>query len=257
MIVALIDSGLGMLPTSAWLRRLRPDLDLLLCLDPDGAPWGPRPREWVIERAVGAAERAVGLGAEVVVVPCNTASVTALEHIRDRLGPGVPVVGTVPAIKPAAAVSRSVAIWATAATTVSDYQADLIARFGNGAVVTGVACHGLADAIDRGDTGQVSAAIAEAVAHTPAGCDAVVLGCTHYPLVEAEIAARLPAGVTLFDSAEAVAAQTVRRIQALGRDSTGAGAVSVLLSGRPGELPASALNYDAGRVLADPTRLPR
>ncbi|MFC4605007.1 glutamate racemase [Rhodococcus kronopolitis] len=249
MIVALIDSGLGMLPTSAWLRRLRPDLDLLLCLDPEGAPWGPKPRDWVITRVVEAAERAVGLGAEVVVLPCNTASVTALEHVRERLGPGVPVVGTVPAIKPAAAASRSVAIWATAATTASDYQADLIARFGNGATVVGVPCHGLADAIDLGDPARVSAAIADAVARTPADCDAVVLGCTHYPLVETEIVATLPAGVRLFDSAEAVAAQTLRRIDALGRTGAGTGAVSVLLSGIPGELPASALDYEAGRLL--------
>ncbi|MFE3293033.1 glutamate racemase [Rhodococcus sp. NPDC059234] len=249
MTVALIDSGLGLLPTSAWLRRLRPDLDLLLCLDPEGAPWGPKPVPWVIDRVVGAAERAVDHGAEVVVLPCNTASVTALDHVRARLGDGVPVVGTVPAIKPAAAVSRSVAIWATAATTASTYQANLIDRFANGADVVGVACHGLADAIDLGDRDLVSRAVADAAARTPAGCDAVVLGCTHYPLVADEIAASLPAGVTLFDSAEAVAAQTLRRIDGLGARRAGDGTVSVLLSGRPGPLPASAAAYEDGRAL--------
>ena len=119
MIVALIDSGLGLLPTSAWLRRLRPDLDLMLSLDPEGAPWGPRDPQWVIERVVGSARQAVERGAEVVVLPCNTASVTALEHVRADLGAEIPVIGTVPAIKPAAAVCDSVAIWATAATTAS------------------------------------------------------------------------------------------------------------------------------------------
>ncbi|MFF0815750.1 glutamate racemase [Rhodococcus sp. NPDC003318] len=254
MTVALIDSGLGLLPTSAWLRRLRPELDLLLSLDPDGAPWGPKPAEWVTDRVLAAVDRVVGLGAEVVVLPCNTASVTALDEVRAHLGDAIPVIGTVPAIKPAAAASRSVAIWATAATTASAYQADLIARFGNGADVVGVACHGLADAIDVGDAESVRAAIDAAVAGTPGDCDAVVLGCTHYPLVADEITARLPAGVTLFDSAPAVAAQTLRRIDRLGRELRGSGSVSVLLSGRPGGLPASALSYRAGRELAAPAR---
>lgn len=255
MIVALIDSGLGLLPTSAWLRRLRPDLDLMLSLDPEGAPWGPRDEQWVIDRVVGTARRAVDRGAEVVVLPCNTASVTALEHVRADLGPEVPVIGTVPAIKPAAAMCDSVAIWATAATTASAYQARLVEQFANGSSVVGVACHGLADAIDRGDLDAVSDAITSAAARTPDDVTGVVLGCTHYPLVADEIAARLPAGVVLFDSAEAVAAQTLRRIDALGRESTGGGTVEVLLSGTPGELPVSAATFDAGRLLlAAPSR---
>ncbi len=250
MIVALIDSGLGLLPTSAWLRKLRPDLDLLLLLDPDGRPWGPKPEAWVTDRVLGAARDAVERGAEVVVLPCNTASVTALHEVRAQLGAGVPVIGTVPAIKPAAAVCKSVAIWATAATTASRYQAQLIEQFGNGAEVTPVACHGLADSIDRGDLPAAHAAIAEAAEQTPSHVEAVVLGCTHYPLVSDEIAAQLPAGVRLFDSAEAVATQTVRRIDALGRPSIGTGSISVLLSGIPGELPASAAAFDSGRTLA-------
>jgi glutamate racemase len=250
VIVALIDSGLGMLPTAAWLRKLRPDLDLLLQLDPDGRPWGPKPEEWVIERVVGTAREAVRRGAGVVVLPCNTASVTALDHVRADLGPGVPVIGTVPAIKPAAAICDSVAIWATAATTASRYQADLIERFGNGAKVVGIACHGLADAIDAGDLASVRSAIASAAAGTPAQVQGVVLGCTHYPLVVDQIVAALPAGVRLFDSAEAVAAQTLRRIdQLVGDASVGTGTVQVLNSGRPGRLPPSAAAYESGRAL--------
>lgn len=249
MIVALIDSGLGLLPTGAWLRKLRPDLDLLLQLDPEGAPWGPKPEQWVIERVLAAAGRSLDLGAEAIVLPCNTASVTALEHVRAAVGPQVPVIGTVPAIKPAAAACRSVAVWATAATTASRYQADLIARFGGTADVTGVACHGLADAIDRGDLAAVDESITRAAAQTPAGTEAVVLGCTHYPLVLDSIVAALPTGTRLFDSAEAVAGQTLRRIDALGRRTVGTGAVTVYNSGRAGELPAGAAAYESGRVL--------
>ena len=98
MIVALIDSGLGLLPTAARLRTLRPRLDLILLMDPDEAPWGPKPDAWVVGRVLAAVDRAVAAGAEVIVLPCNTASVTALAHVRAHLGAGVPVVGTVPAI---------------------------------------------------------------------------------------------------------------------------------------------------------------
>lgn len=249
MIVALIDSGFGLLPTAAWLRKLRPDVDLLLQLDPDGAPWGPKPHDWVIERVVSTARTARDLGAEVVVLPCNTASVTALEHVRAELGSQVPVVGTVPAIKPAAAACRSIAVWATAATTTSPYQADLIARFGGDAKVTGVACHGLAEAVDRGSMAEVRAAVADAAARTPADVEGVVLGCTHYPLIVDTIVAALPDGVRLFDSAQAVAAQTVRRMEALGDMVPGDGTVQVRLSGLPGALPLGAAAYESGRIL--------
>ncbi|MFE7800730.1 glutamate racemase [Nocardia sp. NPDC057440] len=249
MIVALIDSGLGLLTTAAWLRKLRPDVDLLLQLDPEGAPWGPKPEQWTVDRVVGAARTSVEFGAEVIVLPCNTASVTALDQVRAEVGPGVPVVGTVPAIKPAAAVCSSVAVWATAATTASRYQADLIARFGGAADVVGVACHGLADAIDAGDLAGAKESIARAAEQTPADVEGVVLGCTHYPLVIDAILAALPDGVRLFDSAQAVATQTIRRMDALGRPSTGNGAVRVLNSGRPGDLPASAAAFESGRIL--------
>ena len=249
MIVALIDSGFGLLPTAAWLRKLRPELDLLLLLDPDGRPWGPKTEEWVTERVLATADDAVSRGAEVIVLPCNTATVTAVAAVRARLGDDIPVIGTVPAIKPAAAVCSSVAIWATAATTASAYQADLIAQFGNGAEVVGVACHGLADSIDRGDVTAARAAIAAAAELTPDRVEGVVLGCTHYPLMVDEIVAALPTGVKLFDSAEAVAAQTLRRIDALGRPVAGTGSVRVVLSGRPGELPESAAAFESGRQL--------
>ncbi len=248
--MALIDSGLGLLTTSAWLRTMRPGLDLMLFLDPDGAPWGPKPTDWLQEKVVSTAQDAVSRGARVVVIPCNTASVTALDVVREKLGPEIPVIGTVPAIKPAAAECSQVAIWATAATTASQYQADLIAEFGNSAEVTGVPCHGLADSIDRGDWDAIDEAIAAAAAITPPGVEGVVLGCTHYPLVEERIVEALGGNVRIFDSAQAVARQTLRRIDDIGGGGEeGEGTVSVFLSGRPGRLPAGAAQFEPGRVL--------
>jgi glutamate racemase len=171
--------------------------------------------------------------------------VHALPALRDAFEPGLPVVGTVPAVKPAAAAHRSVAIWATPATTGSAYQRDLIAAHGNGALVTEVPCPGLADAVQAADDSAIDAAVAAAAALTPVGVSAVVLGCTHYELVADRIAAAVP-GAELHGSADAVAAQALRRIPG----GPGSGTLEVVLSGRPAGLPAVALAYKEGAALA-------
>ena len=255
MRIALINSGLGLLAAAAELHRLRPDADLVLAMDPDGMPWGPRTPEDIAQRSLAAARAAAAFGPDVIVFACNTGTVHALGALRAEFEPGVPVVGTVPAIKPAAACSGSVAIWATVATTASAYQRRLIADFAGSARVTAVACPGLADAVDAGDEAGTRAAVSDAAARTPAGCGAVVLGCTEYELAAGEIAAARP-GATLFGSAAAVASQALRRAGAGGSGPRlpgtppGTGTVRVLLSGRRDDLPAAALRYAEGRLLA-------
>ena len=258
MRIALINSGLGLLAAAAALHRLRPDADLVLAMDPDGMPWGPRTPDDIAARSLAAARAAAAFGPDAIVFACNTGTVHALGALRAEFEPAIPVVGTVPAIKPAAAHSQSVAIWATVATTASAYQRKLITDFAGSAQVTAVACPGLADAVDAGDEAGTRAAVAGAAARTPAGCGAVVLGCTEYELAAGEIAAALP-DTTLFGSAAAVAAQTLRRIGAGGAGGAGppplgaaggTGTVRVLLSGRPADLPTAALRYAEGRLLA-------
>lgn len=255
MRVGLINSGLGLLGAAAALRRLRPGVDLVLSMDPDGMPWGPRRPGDIARRSLGCAQAAFAYRPDVLVFACNTGSVYALDALREQFEPGLPVVGTVPAIKPAAAAGLPVAIWATAATTGSAYQRGLIERFAADVPVAEVACHGLADAITAGDQVGIDAAVAAAAAQTPPDTRAVVLGCTEYELAADTIAAALAEagvpGVTLFGSAAAVAAQALRRAEDQpGQAANGPGQVHVLLSGRPGRLPAAALRYPEGRLLA-------
>ena len=185
-------------------------------------PWGPRTPDDIAQRSLAAARATAAFGPDVIVFACNTGTVHAIGALRAEFEPGIPIVGTVPAIKPAAAHSESVAIWATVATTASAYQRQLIADFAGSALVTAVACPGLADAVDAGDEAGIRAAVAAAAARTPAGCGAVVLGCTEYELAAGEIAAALP-HATLFGSAAAVAAQALRRAAAAGADGAAAG----------------------------------
>jgi glutamate racemase len=289
MRIALINSGLGLLAPAAALHRLRPDADLVLASDPDGMPWGPRTPADIADRALLCARACAAFEPDVMLMACNTGSVHALEPMRAVFEPAIPVIGTVPAIKPAAAAHHSVAIWATVATTQSPYQRKLIAEFGGSAEVTPVACPGLADAVDAGDEDAIASAIASAAARTPADCAAVVLGCTEYELVADLIGQAVPGAVTL-GSAGAVAAQALRRagsqrpsgpsgtgpaapglpasgraaselaaseLAASGPAGSGAptvrpqlGSVRVLLSGRPARLPAAAQRYPEGRLLA-------
>ncbi|RFU82199.1 glutamate racemase [Streptomyces triticagri] len=255
--IALIDSGIGLLPAAAAVRRLRPTADLVLSSDPDGMPWGPRTAEDLSARALAAAEAAAAHAPDALIVACNTASVHALTAVRARLEPQVPVIGTVPAIKPAAAGGGPVAIWATPATTGSDYQRDLIGRFATGVDVTEVACPGLADAVQHADEDAIDRAVADAAARTPRDVRAVVLGCTHYELVGERIRQAVAARGTgrgplvLHASAGAVAAQLLRRTGITAEPEPGApGSLTVLLSGREAALPEAALTYAEGRLLA-------
>jgi glutamate racemase len=315
MRIALINSGLGLLAAAAALRRMRPDADLVLAMDPDGMPWGPRRPDDIAARSLACARAAAVYQPDVLVFACNTGSVHALGVLRAEFEPALPVVGTVPAIKPAAAAGQPTAIWATAATTGSAYQRGLIKQFAGRVPVAEVACPGLADAIHAGHEAAIGAAIAAAADQTPPGTGAVVLGCTEYELVADRIRMAVP-GAAPFGSAEAVAAQALRRAAdgtsldgAADGDSAGAshtgpgadaaanaeaeaasaagnadagvaartkagaaaeaeanragradvdaaagrgrrGAVHVLLSGRPGQLPTAALHYPEGRLLA-------
>lgn len=255
MKIALVDSGIGLLPAAAAVRRLRPDADLVLSSDPDGLPWGPRTAGDIAARALACARAAAAHRPDALIVACNTASVHALPALRAELEPLVPVVGTVPAVKPAAASGGPVAVWATPATTGSAYQRRLIGDFGNGARITEVPCHGLADAVQSGDEDRIDAAVAAAGRLTPAGARAVVLGCTHYELVGARIRTAAAHGgplPELYGSADAVAAQALRRLDtAPAPQAPATGGLTVLLSGRPGELPRAARTYAEGRLLAD------
>ncbi|GHE56064.1 glutamate racemase [Streptomyces spiralis] len=249
-----MDSGIGLLAATAAVRRLRPDADLVLSLDPAGMPWGPRTPEDLTARAVAVAEAAAALGPDALIVGCNTATVHALTTLRDRLEPDLPVIGTVPAIKPAAAGGGPVAIWATPATTGSPYQQGLIRDFADGVPVTEVPCWGLAEAVEHADQAAIDEAVTAAAGLTPDDVTTVVLGCTHYELVADRIRAAVQRPdrppLVLHGSAGAVAAQALRRLGARPEPETAAtGTVTVLLNGQEGTLPAPALAYAEGRLL--------
>lgn len=250
-----MDTGIGLLAAATAVRRLRPDADLVLSSDPDGMPWGPRTPQDIRARSLAVAEAAAAHRPDALIVACNTATVHSLDVLRERFEPDLPVIGTVPAIKPAAAGGGPVAIWATPATTGSPYQRGLIRDFADGVAVTEVPCPGLADAVQYADETAIGLAVAAAADLTPPDVRAVVLGCTHYELVAERIRTAVqrpgPSPLVLHGSAGAVAAQTLRRIgEQPAPDAPAQGTLTVILSGREEQLPATALRYAEGRLLA-------
>lgn len=151
----------------------------------------------------------IAQGATLIVVACNTATVLAIEAMRARW-PTLVFVGVEPGVKPAAASSctRRIAVMSTAATAASERLRHLVNRYAEDAHVHPQPCPGLVDAIERGVIdGPDLLAVLKSRCHAirEANVDTVVLGCTHYPFVEAAVRALLGDAVMLIDTATAIA----------------------------------------------------
>jgi glutamate racemase len=161
----------------------------------------------------------LGMGAKAIVVACNTASAAGLEHLRALRN--VPVVGLVPAVKPAVASTRTgtIGVLSTQATIRGRLLSDVIERFAMpaGVEVVKAAPVGLVEAVEAGelDAPQTAKAVSDAVLPMLAqGVDAIVLGCTHYPFLTHLIRDVAGEGVQIIDSGQGVARQTHCILQA-------------------------------------------
>ena len=213
--ILVFDSGVGGLSVVAALRRQLPQAALAYACDNAMLPYGRREDAWLVRRILAVCEAAVAAsGCVVLVVACNTASTLALEALRERLT--VPVVGTVPAIKPAAAISRSrhIGLLATSATVSRPYTLRLIEAFAANCTVRRVAADPLVREAERRLAGEpADAAVIEsslAPLWEDPELDTVVLGCTHFPLLRDALAAAAPREVSWVDSSAAIARRTAQ-----------------------------------------------
>lgn len=186
--IVVFDSGIGGLSVLAHIREQLPQSPLVYVCDNAALPYGTKPNEWLNARIVAVCEAAVQrVGAGALVVACNTASTLALDALRERLR--IPVIGTVPAVKPAASLTRTgeIAVLATSATVRRPYLDRLIAEFASHCTVVRIPADGLVTQAERllggrtVDMAELEAALAPLWAHPR--IDTVVLGCTHFPLL--------------------------------------------------------------------------
>jgi glutamate racemase len=215
--VAIFDSGVGGLSILRHIRAQLPHEHLVYVADSGFAPYGDKSEQVVAERSLTIARFLVARGAKALVVACNTATGAAVKLLRERF-PEMAIVGVEPGLKPAAAASRNgkIGVLATERTLAGAkflQLRDQIAE-ATGAQFLLQPCRGLADQIEFGelDSAEISAMLRRYIAPLLAqGADTLVLGCTHYPLVQASIeqviAQEGGRDVALVDTGEAVARQ--------------------------------------------------
>ncbi|MGC1040988.1 glutamate racemase [Pantoea agglomerans] len=212
--VLVFDSGVGGLSVYDEVRQLLPDLHYLYAFDNAGFPYGEKSETFIVERVVAIVEAITrSYPLSLVIIACNTASTVSLPALRERFA--FPVVGVVPAIKPAARLTRNgvVGLLATRATVRRPYTHELVSQFAGSCKIEML---GSAELVELAEAKLHGAEVALdevrrivqpwlRMAEPP---DTVVLGCTHFPLLREELQQVLPEGTRLIDSGAAIARRT-------------------------------------------------
>lgn len=216
--ILIFDSGVGGLTVLSPIRAARPDAGYIYIGDTAFFPYGERDEEELIARVITVIGDAVErFKPDLVVIACHTASTLVLPSLRARLT--IPVVGTVPAIKPAAETSKSrlISVLATKGTVKRDYTTALIRDFAGDCDVTLVSTPHLASYAEDALHGKnisddaLRAEIAPAfIEKNGRHTDRVVLACTHYPLLLPALERLAPWPVEWIDPGPAIARRVVQ-----------------------------------------------
>ena len=221
--IGVFDSGLGGLSVLNEIRQQWPQESLLYVADCGYVPYGDKPPELIRQRSRLIADFLLARGAKALVVACNTATAAAINDLRSCYD--LPIIGMEPAVKPATQATRSgvVGVLATTGTLQSAKFAALLDRFARDVEVITQPCPGLVECVERGELNSPAtrALLQSYVAPLlAAGCDTLILGCTHYPFLRPLLRELVPADVALIDTGAAVARQLGERLQAAGMLAT-------------------------------------
>ena len=240
--IGVFDSGVGGLSVLRTLLAEMPQARYVYLADGAHAPYGERSQQQVADRAHRITDSLRGhFAIDALVVACNTATAQAIEGLRAQ-HPEWPIVGVEPALKPAAALTRSghVGVMATRGTVESERFARLRERLEAASTTplhfSAQACDGLADAIEKDDTDAIQALCRRywdalrSIAGSAAPIDTLVLGCTHYPFAADVLQSLAGPGVTLVETGAPVARRTRAVLEASpARDLNRVGEPGVLL----------------------------
>lgn len=207
--IGVFDSGLGGISVLQAIRSLLPTESLIYIADSAHVPYGEQTPEFIIQRSVAISAFLLAQPVKAIVVACNTATAAAVGELRQRW-PDVLFVGMEPAVKPAVLASQSgkIGVLATTGTLRSARFAALLERFASDVEVITQPCPGLVELIEAGE---LNSAVTQTLLNSyvepllQAGCDTLILGCTHYPLLKPLLQRMVPGHVQLIDTGEAVA----------------------------------------------------
>lgn len=206
--VVIFDSGVGGLSVYQEIHALLPQVQFIYAFDNAAFPYGELDDATLIKRTNYIVTLLANqYQADLVVIACNTASTIVLPSLRQQLT--IPVVGVVPAIKPAALISqtKSIGLLATPATVNRAYTHQLVQQFANGCEVKMIGSTRLVEMAEqklRGKSVDMDE-LAEILAPWQGTVDSIILGCTHFPLIKQEILLALRHQVNVIDSGKAIA----------------------------------------------------
>lgn len=215
--IGILDSGVGGLSIWREITLQLPRESTIYVADSKNCPYGEKSQEEVYHLTKRIVEFLVGKGSKLIVIACNTATVSALEKLRQDFK-DLPIVGTVPVVKTAATNSKTkkIGILSTTLTSQSQYHKDLIETFANGCEVVNIGTDNLVPLIERGDIDSPKAKKALLEDLRPfkeAKIDALALGCSHYPFLKNEIQNIMGSDVQILDSGGAIARQVKRVLE--------------------------------------------
>jgi glutamate racemase len=257
--ILVFDSGLGGLTVLREVVRARNDAHYVYVADDAYFPYGHHSEDQIIARVVPLIGELIAAHApDLVVIACNTASTLVMSHLREQYN--VPFVGTVPAIKPACAKSKTkrVSVLGTKGTVKREYTRALIRDFAQGCEVTLVGSGELASLAETALSGvevsdaEISTELAPCFVGNGdlARTDTVVLACTHYPLLMDRLIRLAPWPVDWIDPAPAIARRVSDLLQSPSGKADRAGAQIIFTSGRPHTLSRELMPFFGGRVPA-------
>ncbi|MBX9965651.1 MAG: glutamate racemase [Burkholderiales bacterium] len=258
--IGVFDSGVGGLSVWREIVSALPNEDTIYFADQQHVPYGPRSELEIRAFSDGITRFLLERGCKAVVVACNTASAAALKYLRDTL-PHVPTIGMEPAVKPAAAMTKTgvVGIMATPATFQGRLFKATAGRHASNIRLINQVCDGLADHVEAGD---LDGAATERLLRRfldpilEAGADTIVLACTHYPFVIEPIRRIAGPGVAVIDPAPAIARHlgTVLTQHGLRRMATRPGQHAFITSGDPQRFESALLRLTGVRSVSEGVR---
>lgn len=264
MAVGIFDSGLGGLTVHDAVMRRLPDVDFVYLADSAHAPYGVRTASDIYQLTTNAVQRLFDAGCDLVILACNTASAAALRKMQEQwvppekrvLGVFVPLIEALTERRwgdnspPREVAVQHVALFATPATVASRaFQRELAFR-AIGVDVEAQACGGVVDAIEDGDMILAEALVrshVDALKRKMPSPEAVILGCTHYPLMAETFQAALGDDVQVFSQADLVADSLADYLERH-PDKVGAGKSAFLTTGDPAKVSDRATQFLRRRV---------
>ena len=258
--ILVFDSGLGGLTVLREVVAARPDAHYVYVADDAFFPYGDHGEDQLIARVVPLFGELIDRHRpDIIVIACNTASTLVLSYLREAYK--IPFVGTVPAIKPACAQSktRRVSVLGTRGTVQREYTRSLIRDFAQGCEVTLVGAPELASLAESALNGdevsdrEIFAELAPCFIGAAEGgkrTDTVVLACTHYPLLLDRFIRLAPWPVDWIDPAPAIARRVSDLLGPPGRERDSAGAEMIFTSNKPHRLSKALMPFFGGRVPA-------